>query len=77
MNKTLAPNYNRAFRPADIRGTYPDQINEYTAYSIARAFVEEFKYKKIVVGYDMRLSTPALRKAFIDGARESGASVID
>ncbi len=69
--------FKRAFKPADIRGTYPDQINEAVAYRVARAFVEHFKYKKIVVGYDMRVSTPALRKAFIAGARESGASVID
>jgi len=74
---TLPLAYKKAFKPADIRGTYPDQINEEVVYRTARAFVEEFKYKKIVVGYDMRLSTPALKKAFIEGARQSGASVVD
>lgn len=77
MNKTLPPRYERAFKDADIRGTYPDEINEGLAYAVARAFVEEFGYTKIVVGRDMRESSPALKKAFIEGARASGASVID
>ncbi len=77
MNKTLPPRYERAFKDADIRGTYPDEINEGLAYAVARAFVEEFGYTKIVVGRDMRESSPALKTAFIEGARASGASVID
>lgn len=76
-NLTLPKRYARAFKPADIRGVYPNEINEVVAYRTARAFVEEGKYKKIVLGYDMRTSTPALRKAFIEGARESGAHVVD
>jgi phosphomannomutase len=77
MNKTLPPRYEHAFKDADIRGTYPDEINESLAYAVARAFVEEFGYTKIVVGRDMRESSPALKTAFIEGARASGASVID
>jgi len=73
----LPVDFKKAFKPADIRGTYPDQIDEVVAYRVGRAFVEYFGYKKIVVGYDMRISTPSLKKAFIDGARESGASVVD
>jgi phosphomannomutase len=69
--------YAKSFKPADIRGVYPEQINETVAYRTARAFVEESKYKKIIVGYDMRLSTPALKKAFVEGARDSGADVVD
>lgn len=69
--------FKRAFKPADIRGVYPTEINEELAYATARAFVEEFKFKKIVVGYDMRLSTPSLKREFIKGVREAGASVID
>lgn len=75
--KELPVEYKKAFKPADIRGVYPKQIDEVVAYRVARAFVEEFNYTKIVVGYDMRLSTPALKKAFIEGARASGASVIE
>lgn len=74
---SIAANYNRAFKPADIRGIYPSEIDAGVAYTTARAFVEENGFKKIVVGYDMRLSTPELRLAFITGARASGADVID
>ena len=70
-------NYKRAFKDADIRGVYPTEIDECVAYTTARAFVEEFGYKKVVVGYDMRLSTPRLKKEFIKGVREAGADVID
>ena len=69
--------FKKSFKPADIRGVYPSQMDEALAYCVARAFVEEFGYKKIVLGYDMRVSTPTLRKAFVAGARESGATVID
>lgn len=69
--------FKKAFKDADIRGVYPTEIDERVVYATARAFVEEFKYKKIVVGYDMRLSTPSLKHEFIQGARDGGASVID
>ena len=73
----LPIDFKKSFKPADIRGVYPEQIDEIVAYRVARAFVEEFEYKKIVVGYDMRLSTPSLLKAFIEGAKESGTSVVN
>jgi len=73
----LAVNYPRAFKDADVRGVYPTEINEALTYAIARAFIEEFSYKKIVVGYDMRLSTPTLQTAFVTGARDAGADVVD
>lgn len=77
MKQELPTDFSRAFKPADIRGVYPHEINEEVAYRVARAFVESSGYTKIIVGYDMRTSTPALRKAFIAGARASGATVID
>lgn len=74
----MLPNdYEKAFKDADIRGIYPTEINEDVAYRTARAFVEQFNLKQVVVGRDMRLSSPALRDAFVRGAAESGANVID
>jgi len=73
----LKADYNRAFKDADIRGIYPTEIDEELVYFVARAFVEEFKYKKLLVARDMRLSTPALHQAFIRGAIDSGAAVVD
>ncbi len=77
MTMTFQAEYKRAFKDADIRGIYPTEIDEETVYFVARAFVEEFKFEKVLVAYDMRLSTPALREAFIKGVTDSGATVID
>ncbi len=77
MHSDLPVEYKKAFKDADIRGIYPSEINEVVAYRTARAFVELFKLKKVLVGRDMRLSSPALRNAFIAGAIESGANVVD
>ncbi len=77
MTYPLAPQFAKAFKDADIRGTYPLEINEGLVYAVARAFVEEFSYKKIVVGRDMRISSPALHAAFVVGVRDAGADVID
>jgi len=74
---TLPNEYAHAFRDADIRGTYPTQINEEMAYRIARAFVTINDLDELVLGRDMRESSPALRDAFIRGATEQGANVID
>jgi phosphomannomutase len=65
------------FKAYDIRGTYPDQINEQDARAIGRAFVAYLKADRIAVGRDMRLSSPALASAFIDGAIGEGADVVD
>ncbi len=73
----LQADYKRAFKDADIRAVYPTEIDEELVYFVARAFVEEFKYKKILVARDMRLSTPVLHEAFLKGATDSGASVVD
>ena len=77
MAHILPTLYERAFKDADIRGIYPGEIDEEVTYRVARAFVEEFKYSIVVVGSDMRLSSPALHTSFINGARDAGASVID
>lgn len=74
---TLQAAYERAFKDADIRGIYPTEIDEEVAYFVARAFVEEYKYTKVLVARDMRLSTPQIHEAFVKGVVDSGASVID
>lgn len=65
-----------AFRDADIRGVYPTEINEELTYLIARAFVEEYSLRKVVVARDMRHSSPALESAFIKGVVDAGAYVL-
>ncbi len=66
----------KIFKAYDIRGIYPDQLDEEAARWIGRAFVCHTKSKKISVGRDMRESSEKLQDAFIKGATEQGASVI-
>ena len=67
------------FRTYDIRGIYPSEINEETAYFLGRAFPKFLGKKnlKIVVGRDNRLSSPLLFKSLTKGLLEEGANVID
>jgi phosphomannomutase len=65
------------FKAYDVRGLYPSELNEDAARAIGRAFVSYLKAKRIAVGRDMRLSSPSVASAFIEGAREQGADVVD
>jgi phosphomannomutase len=65
------------FKAYDVRGLYPSEIDEDGARLIGRAFVSYLKATRIAVGRDMRLSSPSVAAAFIEGAREQGASVVD
>src|SRR5215510_4130418 len=65
------------FKAYDVRGIYPSEINEEVARAIGAAFVTYLEAKRIAVGRDMRLSSPSLAAAFIDGAASQGADVVD
>src|SRR5438094_9277949 len=65
------------FKAYDVRGVYPTEVNENAARAIGVAFVAYLKAKRIAVGRDMLLSSPALAAAFIDGATSQGADVVD
>ena len=65
------------FKAYDIRGVFPQQIDEDVSYRIGRAFVAFLGEDRVVVGRDMRLSSPDLSRAFISGATDQGADVID
>ena len=65
------------FKAYDVRGRVPDQLNEDIAYRIGRAFVQFLGARSVVVGHDIRLSSPALSAALVRGLREQGADVID
>jgi phosphomannomutase len=65
------------FKAYDIRGLYPTEINEDVARQIGRGFVAYLKATRIGVSRDMRVSSPGIAAAFIEGAREQGADVVD
>lgn len=67
----------KIFKAYDIRGLYPDEINEEAGYLIGKAFVDFFGCKSVVVGQDMRVSSPSLFEALTRGINEQGADVID
>ena len=67
----------RIFKAYDVRGIYGAELDEEGAQAIGRAFVEVFEPKRIAVGHDMRLSSPAMAEAVTAGAAEAGAEVLE
>jgi phosphomannomutase len=67
----------KVFKAYDVRGIYPDELDEAGAYAIGRAYVDEFEPRRIAVGRDMRLSSPSMADAAMRGAADSGAEVLD
>jgi phosphomannomutase len=67
----------KVFKAYDVRGVYPSELDEEGAYVIGRAYVEHFEPRKIAIGRDMRLSSPSMSRAAIEGARDGGADVLD
>jgi len=65
------------FKAYDIRGIYPDQLNEDAAERIGRAFAGWVKAERILIGRDCRLSSPSLCDAFVDGVTRSGVGIVD
>jgi phosphomannomutase len=65
------------FKAYDVRGLYPQEVNEDAARLIGRGFVAYLNAKRIAVSRDMRLSSPSMAAAFIAGATEQGADVVD
>ena len=66
-----------SFKAYDVRGRIPDEINESLAYDIGRAFAAFVKPRRVAVGYDIRLSSPALAAAVRSGLRDCGSDVLD
>jgi len=71
---TLQPG---VFKAYDVRGLYPSEVDEKGAYAIGRAYVEQFEPRRVAVGRDVRLSSPAMAAAAVEGAADAGADVVD
>ncbi|RRR73881.1 MAG: phosphomannomutase/phosphoglucomutase [Candidatus Viridilinea halotolerans] len=65
------------FKAYDIRGVYPTELNEDAAYLIGRAFASFLQVEKVIVGRDMRVSSPAIFDAVTRGLTDQGADVTD
>ena len=67
-------NINAIFKAYDVRGTVPDQLDEDLARATGKAYVQVTGATEVVVGYDMRPSSPGMAGAFADGATWAGES---
>lgn len=68
------------FREYDIRGIADTELTDDVVRSVGRAFAQRMREQgksRIAVGRDVRLSSPRIREALIEGLRDQGASVVD
>lgn len=65
------------FKAYDIRGQLGTELNEDIAYRIARSFARFLKPRRIVLGGDIRTTSPALKAALANGLRDEGVNVLD
>jgi len=65
------------FKAYDIRGQVPDELNNDLAFKIGRAYATLIAPGQVVIGYDIRLSSPALASALAEGFLQSGVDVLD
>ena len=65
------------FKAYDIRGVYPEEINEEIIYKIAQSYVELIKPKQVVLGRDVRESGQSLWEVAAKGFIDAGVDVID
>ena len=69
------------FRAYDIRGEYPNEINEQTAYTIGRSYgsylQEKYNKNTCIVSHDNRLSSETLSQNLIKGITASGCNIIN
>lgn len=74
MKKAINP---AIFKAYDIRGIYPDEMDEMTVYKTAKAYCEFVKPKEVVIGCDVRISSPSLKRAAIKAVTDQNIKVID
>jgi len=65
------------FKAYDVRGVYPDELDESVARRVGNAFVGFTGAGRVLVGRDVRPSSEPLVAAFIEGATLAGADVVD
>ncbi len=65
------------FKAYDIRGRIPSELNEDIAYRIGQAYALHLAAESVVVGHDVRHSSPVLAGAVARGLRDAGVEVID
>lgn len=69
----------KAFKEYDIRGLYPEEVNEETAYKVGRALVDFLNKgsSEVVIARDGRSSSESLFSSLKKGVLDSGGTVVD
>ena len=67
----------KVFKAYDVRGIYPDELDEEGAYAIGRAYAEQFEPSRVAVGRDMRVSAVSMSQAVMSGVADAGVEVLD
>jgi len=65
------------FKSYDVRGKLGTELNDEIAYRIGRGFAVAMTPKTVVIGYDIRPTSPELAAALTKGLRDEGVDVID
>lgn len=65
----------KIFKAYDVRGTYPDQLNEEISYKIASSYAKKIKPKTVIVGKDVRAASDAVYEKLIEGLVDQGVNV--
>ena len=76
MATTDPANTHAVFKAYDVRGTVPDQLDEELSRRTGAVFVRVAAASTVVVGHDMRPSSPLLAADFAAGAADPGADVV-
>jgi len=71
MNKIIS------FKAYDIRGKVPSELNSDLAYKVGRTLVKFLGCKSVVIGRDVRKSSPELAQALSNGLTDAGSDVFD
>ena len=64
------------FKAYDIRGRVPEELNEELAYRIGRAYAAFLRPSRVGVGHDIRLFSPSLSRALMDGLLDAGVDTL-
>jgi phosphomannomutase len=65
------------FKAYDIRGLFPEELDAELARKIGHAFARLIGGKRLLVGRDMRVHSPEVADAVIEGMRDAGSDVLD
>jgi phosphomannomutase len=66
-----------SFKAYDIRGKVPMDLNSELAYKVGKVLTKYLNCKTVVIGRDIRESSPELSKALANGIIDAGSNVFD